>query len=480
MSPPEEPSRHPFLRRFFEPTDIASLVFFRVGFGLLMLYEVARYADQERVASYWADPTFNFSYFLADWVKPLPGDGLHHLWALFGLCALLIALGAFYRVATAVFCLIFSYFVLLEESKYMNHFYFICLVSFLMIFIPAHRSFSVDALLRPRIRSRTAPAWGRWSLCAMMGIVYFYGGLAKLTPDWLQCEPMRFWLANRIDYPILGKYVQEEWYVHLFSYGGLIFDLSVVPLLIWKRTRMLAFLWAVSFHLLNKWMFGVGIFPWLSIAATTLFFRPDWPRRIGRAVLVSAGITPKPAGDPVAAESPGPLGPRQHAILAVLGVFFAIQLLVPFRAHLYPGAVNWTEQGHTFSWRMMLRDKSSDATFTITETATGKSWEVDLDDYLTPRQIGKMSTRPHMIHKFAHHLAEVMEAEGRGPVEVRAEVWCSLNGRKPQLLIDPNVDLAAEPRSLKPKSWILPLKEPLPTPEMVRSDSATNARGEGE
>jgi hypothetical protein len=37
----------------------------------------------------------------------------------------------------------------------------------------------------------------------------------------------------------------------------------------------------------------------------------------------------------------------------------------------------------------------------------------------------------------------------------------SLNGRKPQLLIDPAVDLAAQPRFAFHRSWILPLHEPL-------------------
>ena len=66
-----------------------------------------------------------------------------------------------------------------------------------------------------------------------------------------------------------------------------------------------------------------------------------------------------------------------------------------------------------------------------------------------------------MILQFAHHVAEDARQEGRAAVQVRAHVMASLNGREPQLLVDPEVDLAAQPRSLRRASWIVPLHEPL-------------------
>ena len=80
--------------------------------------------------------------------------------------------------------------------------------------------------------------------------------------------------------------------------------------------------------------------------------------------------------------------------------------------------------------------------------------------FLTFRQNEKMSSRPHMILEFAHFLARhYRENEGR-EVEVRVQTSCSLNGRAPQLFIDPEVNLAAEPRTLWPKPWIVPLTTP--------------------
>ena len=76
-----------------------------------------------------------------------------------------------------------------------------------------------------------------------------------------------------------------------------------------------------------------------------------------------------------------------------------------------------------------------------------------------------MSTRPDMILTFSHFLANELRKQGYEKIEIRAEVWTSLNGRKLQLLVDPSVNLAAQPHSLLPAKWILPLTEPLPTRE---------------
>lgn len=451
--------REPLWQRCFRPVDIASLVFFRVAFGALLLWEIIYYLTGGRVTEYWVRPTFHFALGPFGWVQPWPGIGMYIHWCALGVLAVLIALGCFYRVAMALFCLGFTYIFLLEEAKYLNHYYFICLISLLMIFVPAHRAFSVDAWRRPEIRSDTAPAWALWILGFQMAVVYFFGGIAKLNADWLRGEPMRFWLANRIDYPVLGGLFDKEATVYLFSYGGLLLDLLVVPLLLWRRTRVAAFVWAVSFHLLNKWLLGVGIFPWFSIAATLLFFPPDWPRRILRIF----GGTPKMAGGT-------PALPGRTATVVLLGVYVAVQLVVPFRKHLYRGNVNWTEQGHNLAWHMKLRDKWASATFTVRIPATGETRTLDLRDWLTARQIHKMSIRPHMILKFAHHVAREMQGFGR--VEVRARILCSLNGRPRQLLVDPEVDLAAVRSSLKAAPWILPLTEPLPPAEFTRRQAA--------
>ncbi len=451
------------LQRLFAPVDIASLVFFRIAFGVIMLSEVARYFAYGWIPAYWIEPSFHFTYLGFGWVRPWPGVGMYVHFLVLGILAGFITLGLFYRASSALFFLGFAYMFLLDQTRYLNHFYFVTLVSLLLIFVPAHRAFSLDARRRPALGSQTAPAWALWILRAQMGFVYFFGGVAKLNSDWLHGEPIRQLLAARRDYALVGRYLAEEWVVWVFAVGGLLFDLLVVPLLLWPRTRKLAFGVALLFHVTNGLVFGIGIFPWFAVAATLLFFSPSWPRRLAEK-LPSAltRIWREPDPMPPVGSGVGRGARRAGGTAAILGIYAAIQALLPLRHWLYPGKVSWTEEGHNFSWHMMLRRKTATAEFSVTDPVSGKTWQVDPRHHLTPRQYRKMSTRPDMILCFSHHLADTMRTSGQPRVAVRARVMAALNGRKPQLLIDPAVDLAAQPRSLLPSSWIMPLVEPLP------------------
>lgn len=430
------------------PVDIASLVVFRILFGAIMLVEVGRYFGMGWIYSYYIAPKFHFTYYGFDWVKPWPGVGMYIHFAVMGLAALGVMLGCWYRVSAALLFATFTYVFLLDQAYYLNHFYMISLVSFLMIFIPAYRALSIDVLRKPWIRSDFAPAWALGLLLAQLSIVYFYAGIAKLNADWLNGEPFRSWLAERTSVPVIGKYFTEEWLVMLFNYGGLAFDLFIVPLLLWRRTRVFAFLWAASFHLLNAAIFSIGIFPWLMLAATTLYFRPDWPRRIFERWRRS--------------ETSGvfEFGSHPRLTVSLIAVYLAIQLLVPLRHFLYPGSVHWTEEGHRFSWHMKLRDKESTVRFVVTDPVRGNSWHVSPRLYLTPRQLNKMSNRPDMILQMAHHIAkdQAMRRNIDYSLEVRATAMTSLNRRPPQLLVDPAINLAAAERSLRPAMWILPFE----------------------
>ncbi len=466
-----EENKGSLLVRIFKPVDIASLVFFRITFGAIMLWDVTRYFQYDRIKRYYLEPKLLFTYYGFGWVHPWPGDGLYYHFLVLGVLSLFIMLGLFYRISATLFFFGFTYVFLLDQTHYLNHFYFVSLMSFLMIFIPAHRTFSIDSWRRPEIRTETAPAWAVWVLRAQMGIVYFYGGLAKLNSDWLHGEPMRIWLGSRAYYPYVGWLFSQEWTAYFFSYGGLLFDLFAVPLLLWRKTRMFAFCWAVAFHITNAFLFSIGIFPWFSIAATALFFSPDWPRRfLARCCrFLSIGIPHKLKPQHAISTVTSPLQPVQHLVIALLSIYFGFQLLVPLRHHLYTGNVSWTEEGHLFSWMMKLRSKRAKGRFYATDPTTKKTWKINILDKLTYKQRKTMSTRPDMILTFSHFLANELRKQGYEKIEIRAEVWTSLNGRKLQLLVDPSVNLAAQSRSLLPAKWILPLTEPLPNREPINN-----------
>jgi len=449
LSREANPAVPPWWRRFFDPVDGASIALFRILFGAIMIIEVLRYASYGWINSYYIAPQFHFTYYGFGWVKPRPGNGMYWHFAVMGLAAFGVMLGAWYRISAALLFLTFTYVFLLDQACYLNHFYLICLLSFLMIFVPAHRMLSIDARRKPGLRNDAIPAWALWLLLAQLSIVYFYAGIAKLNGDWIHGEPMRSWLTDRADTPLIGRFFTKEWMVLLFNYGGLAFDLLIVPLLLWKRTRVLAFLWVTSFHMLNAVLFSIGIFPWLMLVATSLYFPPDWPRLVFRKWKRVRESSPAAA----------PRLPR--VTVGLVAAYLLIQLLVPLRHFLYRGSVHWTEEGHRFSWHMKLRDKDATARFYVTDPQRKRTWEVSPRLYLNSRQLQKMPTRPDMILQMAHHIARDQAAKQNidYPLEVRARVMASLHGREWRLLVDPRVNLAAEKRSLAPASWILPLQE---------------------
>jgi hypothetical protein len=442
-------------RRLFAPVDIASLVVFRIGFGAIMLWEVARYFTKGWIATHWLDPKFHFTYPGFHWVQPWPGNGLYVHMAVLGVLATLIAAGAFYRVATVLFFLGFTYTFLLEHTLYLNHLYFVCLVSFLMIFVPAHRAFSVDALRRPYGATDVVPAWPLWLLRAQLACVYFFAGIAKLNSDWFRGEPLRSWLAEKALTPGIGWIFEQPATFYFLSWGGLAFDLFIVPFLLWKRTRPFAFAAAVFFHLMNVWFFHIGIFPWFSIVMTTLFFEPDWPRQLLRKVRGprSVGVLKlDPLSRPIDTD-PVPAS-KQRRITFLVAAYIALQLLLPLRHWLYPGDVAWTEEGHAFSWRMKLRSKEGRATFIVTNPATQETWPVDPEWHLESWQAQQMVKRPELIRQFAHYLAAQKEKEIGVPVEVRVHSRVKLNDHPPAAIVDPAVDLSKEPYRLGSANWV--------------------------
>ena len=449
----------------FARVDIASLAVFRVAFGGLLIWEVTRYWTSGSISGMYVNPPFHFTYLGFDWIAAWPGDGMYFHFIALGWLAFMIMIGLWYRLSAILFFFGFTYLLLIDQAYYLNHFYLISLLSLLLIFVPTHNAFSVEALIYGKERDETVPAWSLWLLRFQIGLVYLYGGIAKLNGDWLAAEPMRIWMAVRTDFPLIGTWFTENWLVYLLSYGGLIIDLLAVPLLLWGRTRIFMLAALIVFHAINSELFAIGIFPWLMIAGTLLFFSPGWPRPfLQLAAKYFAAWRPKSEKSPArqrGRRSNWPVGSRltygRYLGVTVLGIYLTLQVLVPLRHYLYSSHANWTEEGSRFSWRMMLRTKSAQSQFLVTDQASGVISELDPSLVLTSYQVHVMSKFPDMLLQWSHYIADDLRQQGYGQIQVRANVTASLNGRTPQLLIDPKVDLAKEERTLGGAGWILPL-----------------------
>jgi vitamin K-dependent gamma-carboxylase len=459
--------------RLFAPVDIAPLVYFRITLAGILLWEIWRYWANGWIERYWITPAFHFTYYGFSWVQPWPGNWLYAHFGLLALATLCLGVGFYTRYSAVGVWLGFTYIFLLDQTNYLNHLYLICWITGLLVFLPSGHALALDVFLGETPASRTAPAWTLWLLRFQIGVAYFFGGVAKINGDWLRGEPIRSWLAAQTDFPLLGPYFTQEWLVYLFAYGGLFFDLGVVFALLWPPTRLLACLFVLFFHLTNSQLFSIGIFPWFMLAVTPLFFPADWLRQAGHWLgLTSSPSAPLPTSMVKATTSVRYLSTAQRVTVALLGLYVIFQLAMPFRHLLYPGNVHWTEEGHNFSWHMKLRDKSGQTNFLVRDPASGQRWLIHNQEYLSSRQISKMSTRPDMILQFAHYLAQGYRAKGYPQAEVYARAIVSLNGRPAQLLIDPAVNLAAQPRNLWPAPWILPLRTALPQPHPSGTDDA--------
>ena len=423
-----------------KPEDGASLAVFRICFGVLLADEIIFKFRVGKIKELYA-PTFNFKYHFFEWVGTPDKSTSYALHIALIALALLVALGAFYRVSAWLLCGLLSYYFLAERTLYINHIYLYCLLAGIMASAPANSMLSIDAHLgrvSPARRERT-PRWSLWLLRFQMGVVYSYAGLAKLNSDWLQGSPLNLWLPAR-----LGP---DHWLLFdelplLMSWGGAAFDLLVTPLLLWRKTRVFAFAWAAAFHLLNANIFGIASFPWMSLSLTTLFFDPSWPRQR----LLNRARPPRRKRPPKAMGNFG---------LATLLSYVLVQVVLPMRPWFYPGTASWTEEGHEFSWHMMLRAKDGQPVFSLV-FPDGSKRVADPLEHITKRQLSRVATRPDLIHQFALFLADEHESRGLGRPKVFVDVRLSYNGRPPVPLIDPNVDLAAEPRTLGAASWMMP------------------------
>jgi len=437
-----------FKSKMFGSVDVAILVYFRIIFGSIMLWEVIRYFGNDWISAYWIEPAYNFTFYGFDWVKPLPGDGMYFLFVALVILSIFMIIGFKYRIAATLFFFGFAYVFLLEQTNFLNHFYMIALVSFLLIFVPAHRTLSIDSWLNKKQHSDYAPYWSLWILKFQIAIVYFFGGIQKISWDWLHGEPLRSWLSQNTHFPILGSFFTEEWMVYSFSYGSMILDLVAIPLLIWKKTRLLVFGILIVFHLINSQLFSIGIFPWFMILAALIFFDPSWPR-FNKWTKSSSNPIPKIKSS---------FTKNQKVIFALIMIFIIFQTTMPLRQYFYPGDPNWTEEGHNFSWTMKLRDKQT-TSFRIDafDPSTGKSWVVNPLYDLSVRQIWALSQDPDSMVQYAHFIEDRLKEQGISEdVEIRMESLVSLNGRESELLIDPNIDLTKQEPTLLPKSWIIP------------------------
>ena len=423
-----------------------SLAVVRVGLGLSIAYIAGafllRQADGmtalERLVTDQRN-VCHLPYPGLEWIRPLGEPWMQMvLWSCV-VASLLMAAGVFYRAATATAFFTLTYFWLTDQTLYGNHFALASTLALLMCGLPAARALRLTNGYRWLVGSSTAPPdtdtagvalpaglafsggssagvplWSLWLLRAQVWLIYFFGGLTKIHPDWLAGEPIRLWYRGGLVSQRLAQYagpqvaralrplMDQEATVYAIAWGGLVFDLTIGTLLLVRRTRLLGIVCLLFFHVHNFFLIDrVGIVAPMALVAATVLLEPDWPSRLaswlrrprlrspdwgwfvgGLLALPPVGATlgwkldadrsrsaqsRSEASQGHTKKRPAPVG---WPLLAACGLWLMVQVLVPLRHYCIAGDAYWTDEGVRMSWFLMTRNKVGDfARFEVVDPA---------------------------------------------------------------------------------------------------------------
>ena len=443
--------------------SIYPLVVFRIIFGILMFFSTLRFILKGWLHDLYEVPTYFLTYYGFDWVSPLPNPFMYVLFLLLLITCIFIIFGLFYRANTVLFFIIFTYIELIDKTNYLNHYYFISLISLLLILIPANSYFSLDAYFGNCKRKKTIQAWQINIIKLQIGLVYFFAGISKLNYHWLlEAQPLINWLKHQSDFPVIGKLFLYDFTAYLFSWVSAIFDIFIFFLLIDKRSKWISYFVAFVFHIMTAIMFPIGVFPYVMIASTLIFFNDNFHKKIIDFISKYGLLNSSKS-----IEEKNNYQTKTNSVLKFFLIgFFTLQLFLPLRFMLYPGKLFWTEQGYRFSWRVMLIEKAGYSQFYIHEPKMDRKMLIQNRDYLTPQQEKMMSTQPDMILQYAHFLSKTFKDSclvesngeiikmGRNP-KITADITVSLFNKGSRKFIDSEKNLSEIKRGFGNKEWIL-------------------------
>lgn len=431
----------------FEPRDNFSLVVFRALFGLLLFAEAFDAIFTGWVRKVFVNPQMTIPFLGFDWLATLLHGPIMYVWySALALAGIGVMLGYRYKLSLSIYGIMWWAVYLIQKEHYNNHYYLMVILCGLMLLLPAHRSFSIDGRKRPKLRSDFCPNWCYFVLIGLFAIVYFFASINKIYPDWLEAAPIATWFRIKSKYWLIGPLLKQEWMPWLISYGGILFDGLIIWALLWKRTRWWAFGFNLFFHLFNSWVFRIGVFPYMMIAISVLFFPPNQVR-----VFVSRwfkGIRTELQDQPI-------FKPQTWISVLVI-TFLFLNIAFPLRHHFIEGDVFNTEEGHRMSWRMMLRSKSGTLRFKIKNNATGLYEFPEIDSMLSKGQKRTIATHPDAAYWFIQKLKVHYADKGWNDIAIYGISNVRVNKRERFSQYDEDRDLAlVEWNHWKHNDWIL-------------------------
>ena len=426
---------------FFKNIDNSPLIVFRIFFGFLIACESFGAILTGWVHKVLIAPKFTFSFIGLDWLQPLPGFGMYFYFIIMGLFGIAIMLGYRYRVAIISYTILWAGVYFMQKTSYNNHYYLLLIISFYMIFLPANQYASLDVKQQRTLEQKAMPYWVSLLFIIQVAIVYFYAAIAKFYPDWLNGTFTRILLTGTTSNEFFLALFSNKYFYLFIAYAGILFDLLIVPLLLFKKTRTIALVASLSFHLFNAIFLQIGIFPFFALTFSLFFYPPEKIRKLF--------LRNKPVFNESVAENHF----GKQIFLFFLLPFLFIQLLLPLRHHLIEGDVLWTEEGHRLSWRMMLRKRDGFINFKIKNNNTGEMTSYDYHKNLSPKQARTLATKPDFIWQYCQKIKQ--EYHGKN-ISIFIDCKNNINNGEFKTLIDPKQDFAkAEWNYFWHNEWIL-------------------------
>ena len=430
------------MKILFKAIDNSPLIVFRILFGFLIACESFGAILTGWVKRVLTDPQFTFSFIGFEWLQPLPGFGMYFYFVLMGFFGLAIMLGYRYRIAITSYTILWAGVYFMQKSSYNNHYYLLLLISFLLIFLPANRYASLDVKQNRVSEEKTMPYWISLLFIIQVGIVYVFASLAKFYPDWLDGTFTKNLLSGTTSRPFFLELFSQKWFYLFIAYAGILFDLLIVPFLLFKKTRTLALIASVIFHIFNSITLQIGIFPFFALTFALFFYEPETIRRIflrKKSRLENENLSQNLYG--------------KRIVYFLMIPYLIIQIALPLRHHFIEGDVLWTEEGHRLSWRMMLRERNGYITIQIKDLKTGSVSIYNYRKNLTNKQAQNLATKPDFIWQYCQRIKE--EYKGK-PIAIYIDCKNSINRKEYKSLIDPNYDMAkAEWNYFAHNEWIL-------------------------
>lgn len=430
------------MKKLFLPIDNSPLIIFRIFFGFLLAAETFGAILTGWVKENFIKPQFTFSHIGMEWLQPLPGYGMYFYFATMAVLGILVMLGWKYRWSLSTFTLLWTITYWMQKTSYNNHYYMLILVCLIMIFLPANRYASIDAKQHPEIKTLSMPWWCSGVMILQIAIVYLFATLSKFYPDWLDGTFTKNLLTNKSPYPFIQEIFNQKWFYLFIAYSGIAFDMLIVPMLLWKKTRTIAFIASLIFHLFNAVTLQIGIFPFFALSFAVFFYPPEKIRALF--------FKKKPVF-----EESEPIYQNRSVLFYFFIPYFLIQILLPIRHWFIKGDVLWTEEGHRLSWRMMLRSRSGYSNFKIIDKKTKQPIPYNINSKLTDKQFKMVADKPDAIWQLSQRIKKEFAAQGKD-VSVFVNCHVSINQKPYKQLINPDVDMAsAEWNYFSHNDWIL-------------------------